>query len=202
MLAIVDYGMGNVQSVRNAFEFLGARVILTSDPNELERAERVVLPGVGAFASGMKNLNERGLSAPLRRMAGKKPFLGICLGMQLLASEGDEGGPTEGLDVIPGRVRRLNETGLRIPHVGWNEARTAAPNALFASDPPTDYYFVHSYCLEPASAADTLATADYGQIFACAVGSDKRRLYGVQFHPEKSHGHGLRLLKRFLELPC
>lgn len=202
MLAIVDYAMGNVQSVRNAFEYLGASVTLTSDPSALAKADHVVLPGVGAFRAGMDSLNVRGLSGALRDLAGKRPLLGICLGMQLLASEGEEGGATPGLGLVPGRVRRLEDRGLRIPHIGWNEVKAARPSRILADDPAVDYYFVHSYRYEPAKPDDALGLTEYGEMFPSVVGDDARAVWGVQFHPEKSHGHGLRLLKRFLELTC
>lgn len=202
MLAIVDYGMGNVQSVRNAFEYLGASVKLTADPSALAKADHVVLPGVGAFRSGMESLNARGLSEALRELTGKRPLLGICLGMQLLAAEGDEGGATPGLGVVPGRVRRLEEMGLRIPHIGWNDVKAARPSRFLADDAAADYYFVHSYCFETAKPEHALGLTEYGETFPSVVGDDARAVWGVQFHPEKSHGHGLRLLKRFLEFSC
>ncbi len=201
-VGIIDYGMGNLQSVRNAFEYLGVQVDILSDSKDLSKVSHMVLPGVGSFAEGMKNLRSAGWDQALLAIHGKKPFLGICLGMQLMADKGSEGGDSEGLGLIPGSVSRLQETGLRIPHVGWNNIQISTPGKLFNEQMAVDYYFVHSYKFETAKKEHVIATCDYGETFCCVAGSDEHLSYGVQFHPEKSHHSGLRILKQFLKLNC
>lgn len=206
-VAIVDYGMGNLGSVRRALAELGAAATIVERPEQLAEAERIILPGVGSFADGMAHLDGGGWSAALRsqvREAGK-PLLGICLGMQLLADSGSEGGKgidTPGLGLISGTVVRLDELGctLRIPHVGWNSIVPDASAALFSGIPAgTDFYFVHSYTFRPARPQDTLARTDYGISVVAAVGDGN--VLGTQFHPEKSSRAGFRLLKNFLQFP-
>lgn len=208
-LAIVDYGLGNLGSVRRALAELGVEAAIAERPEQLAAAERIILPGVGSFADGMAYLNERGWSDEIRRQAleAGKPLLGICLGMQLLASvgsEGSNGGNTPGLGLIPGAVVRLDTLGcaLRIPHVGWNAIALHGEPALFAGIPPgTDFYFVHSFALRPACPEAILASTGYGVPVVAAIGDGC--VFGTQFHPEKSSKAGLRLLKNFLELvPC
>ncbi len=201
-VGLVDYGMGNLQSVRNAFEYLGAQVTLIQSPEHAQAVSHVVLPGVGSFAEGMRHLEGQGLAPALRAIRGKKPFLGICLGMQLMADEGEEGGKTNGLGLIAGRVRRLKDNGMRIPHVGWNDIQTLKSNALLDLEPSLDYYFVHSYCFDATNDTNILSVCRYSEDFTCVVGDDAAKMYGVQFHPEKSHAPGLDLLKRFLSLSC
>ncbi len=198
MIGLVDYGMGNLQSVRNACEFLGFAVKLVRSAAELDQAEKIILPGVGAFSEGMKNLNAQDLAAPLCRAVREnhKPLLGICLGMQLLADRGTEGGDTPGLGLIPGTVKRLETGGLRLPHIGWNDIRIVRPTPVFLPDLAVDYYFVHSYFFAADDTADVVARTEYGIDFPCVVG--RGSALGVQFHPEKSHRFGLELLKRFL----
>lgn len=195
MIAVVDYGMGNLRSVEKALEAAGVPGRVTSDPSVIEAAAGVVLPGVGAFAEAMRNLERLGLSAPIRRaIAGEKPFLGICLGLQLLFEVGEEGG-VPGLGILPGRVPRLPE-GVKIPHMGWNSLRFRQPAPLWEGIPDGSYfYFVHSYYVEPAREDLVAATADYGIPFAAAVA--RGNLFGVQFHPEKSSSLGLRMLRNF-----
>lgn len=208
-VAIVDYGMGNLGSVRRALAELGAYAMIVERPEQLSEAERIILPGVGSFTDGMAQLNERGWSNELRRQTQEigKPLLGICLGMQLLASEGSEGGNgcnTPGLDLIPGEVVRLDVLGCkqRIPHVGWNAITFQGELALFAGIPRgTDFYFVHSFTFRPTRHEDVLASADYSIPVVAAVGN--AHILGAQFHPEKSSKAGFRLLKNFLEIaPC
>lgn len=200
-VTLIDYGMGNLQSVRNSCEHLGWRVSIASEAKQLEEAERVILPGVGAFSEGMQQLRARGLDASLRNaVAERVPLLGVCLGMQLLADEGTEGGLTPGLGLVPGRVDRLSVGSLRVPHVGWNDLTIERPSVIAPPDAAVDFYFVHSYVFHVSDPEQVLATCEYGERFAAIVG--RPGVWGVQFHPEKSHGHGLRLLKRFLEAAC
>jgi|SRR4051794_1461722 glutamine amidotransferase len=205
-VAIVDYGMCNLDSVRRAFEELGARAFVTDDPVGLERADRIVLPGVGAFPDAVRNLRARGLADALSKqvLENGAPFLGVCLGMQLLAAVGHEVETTEGLGWIDAEVRRLQPTanGERVPHIGWNEVDVSIDDhPLFAGIAPrADFYFVHSFhvaCREPA---DVLATTPYCGDFVSAIARDN--VFATQFHPEKSQQHGLRLLRNFLELSC
>ena len=199
-VGLVDYGMGNLQSVRNACEYLGYPVQQTSTPEGLESVQRLILPGVGAFAQGMKNLRASGLEPALKKavLEDKKPLLGICLGMQLLADRGVEGGDTEGLGLIPGVVKRLDDREVRLPHIGWNDIRVNNPTPVLTQDLQADYYFVHSYYFDAQNSGDVIAVTDYGITFPCAVGRGKT--LGVQFHPEKSHRFGLELLKKFLSV--
>jgi glutamine amidotransferase len=201
-VAIVDYGMGNLGSVCRALEKLGARATVAGTPAALAEADRVVLPGVGSFADGMARLREGGWVDALRAQAqAGTPMLGICLGMQLLATTGTEFGTHAGLDLVPGTVSRLDELGCgeRIPHVGWNDIRLApAPGELFAGIPDgADFYFVHSFAFAPATAADVCARVEYGIEFAAAVRRDN--VFGTQFHPEKSSRAGARVLRNFLD---
>lgn len=200
MIAIVDYGMGNVASVRNALKFLGIESVITSRFEDFRAATHIVLPGVGAFADGMKELHARGLIEILSEEVHvkRKPFLGICLGMQLLGSEGVEGGATPGIGWIPGSVRRLtlDEATFRLPHIGWDTVTIAQETPLFSDVPSQDFYFVHSFVLKPENAADIAATCEYGVPFAAAV--QRGNVFGVQFHPEKSQKGGLALLKNFV----
>ena len=201
-VAIVNYGMGNLGSVRRAFEDLGADAFVADQPAALSEAHRVVLPGVGAFGEGMERLHSGGWVEGLQRVAaeGSRPILGICLGMQMLASEGEEGGANRGLGLVDGRIRRLDALGctLRIPHVGWNEITFEADDPLFAHVPQrADFYFVHSFAFEPASETEVTGRADYGIPLVASV----RRgiVFGTQFHPEKSSKAGRQLLRNFLD---
>lgn len=205
-IAIVNYGMGNLGSVRRALQRLGANVVIAERPQQLALAQRIILPGVGSFAGGMANLARWGWSdAICAEVQEGKPLLGICLGMQLLASHGTEGGETPGLGLIPGEVRRLDVLGcnLRLPHVGWNEVTLSGgmPGLLQGVPDRTDFYFVHSYAFVAASPDDVVARSVYGVPFAAAV--TRRHVHGAQFHPEKSSRAGLHVLARFLEAsPC
>ena len=200
-VSVVDYGMGNLDSVRRALEECGARANIIADPKGLDGADRIVLPGVGAFAQGMTNLRARGFEEPLRDLViqGGVPTLGICLGMQLLATRGIESGESRGLGWIPGDVVRL-EPGLgeRVPHVGWNDVDAQVCHPLLEGLPNhPNFYFVHSYHLRCASDADVIAKTPYCGGFASVVGHG--RLVGVQFHPEKSQKTGFALIRNFLE---
>jgi glutamine amidotransferase len=200
-VAIIDYGMCNLDSVRRALEEVGARPYVTDDPGDLDAADRIVLPGVGAFADAMRNLRSRGLDEALAKQVLDQgaPFLGVCLGMQLMAEIGHEVTPTEGLGWIDGPCIRFvpSDGDRRVPHVGWNEVTASVDSPLFAGIPPaTDFYFVHSFHVECATAQQVLATTPYCGGFVSAV--QHEHAFGVQFHPEKSQQFGLRLLKNFL----
>ena len=200
-VAVVDYGMGNLDSVGRAIEECGGRPIVTDRAAEIETATHIVLPGVGAFGDGIRNLRARGLDEILREHAvvGGIPFLGICLGMQLLGARGHEGGVTDGLGWIEGEVRRLEPAGedQRVPHIGWNEVAFTRASPLFAGvDTGRDFYFVHSYHLVCRDKQDVLATTPYCGGFVSAVA--RGRIFGVQFHPEKSQRLGFQVLRNFL----
>lgn len=201
-LAIINYGMGNLGSVRRSFEELNVDAIIASDPAQLQESDRIVLPGVGSFAEGMSNLLERGWVEPLTDAVHQqhKPLLGICLGMQMLADTGTEGGHIKGLGFIPGKVQKLDDLGcnLRIPHVGWNEVQQVAEDALFDGiRDASDFYFVHSYAFVPTDTKHLIATAPYGVPVTAVV--KNANIYGCQFHPEKSSKAGRRLLQNFLK---
>lgn len=198
MIAIVDYGIGNLRSVQKAFEHVGAPVRLISSPAEIEGARAIVLPGVGAFGDGMRNLREAGFVEPLyQAVEAGVPLLGICLGMQLLFEESEEMGIHQGLGLLRGRVRRF-AVELKVPQIGWNQLFWRRPNPLQAGIPDGAYaYFVHSYYVEPADPDDILAVTEYGIAYASIVG--RGNLLGVQFHPEKSQAVGLRILRNFVE---
>ena len=196
-VAIVDYGMGNRRSVEKAFERVGARPRVTRDPDAIRAADGVVVPGVGAFPRAMANLRALGLDAVIReRVEAGVPLLGICLGMQLLFERSEELGGADGLGLLRGAVRPLDARGARVPHIGWNVVRFERATRLNAALPAeAAFYHVHSFVVEPADSADVLGTAEYGERFPSAVARD--HVFGVQFHPEKSSAHGLRLLASF-----
>jgi glutamine amidotransferase len=193
MIAIVDYGMGNLRNVRRAIEHLGATVQVTSLADEVMSAEAVVLPGVGGFGEAVRRIDRLGLrEAILAHVSAGKPLLGICLGMQLLFDASDESPGAAGLGIIAGRVRAL-PAGVKVPHTGWNDVVPTLPDPIFES--PGVYYFVHSFAADPVQG--TIAIAVHGRKFCAAV--RKGNVLGVQFHPEKSHAAGLALFGRFLE---
>ncbi len=199
---IVDYGMGNIASARRAVEECGARVIVSADPSDISQADKIVVPGVGAFPLAMQRLRDAGWVEALHSAVHKDglPLLGICLGMQLLASEGDEVSVTTGLGFIPGRIERIvPATKLdRVPHVGWNEVNHQNTPLFDAIPSGSDFYFVHSYRFLPADPGMILATTPYAGEVVAAVGNGC--VLGTQFHPEKSSKAGLRLLKNFLAM--
>jgi glutamine amidotransferase len=200
-IAVVDYGMGNRRSVEKALEHVGAQAQITRDHRRLQDADALVVPGVGAFPQGMRNLVALGLDEQIRAAAGAgKPILGICLGMQLLFERSPEHELTEGLGLIGGEVSRLRTHGLRIPHIGWNDVTLQRPSPLTAALPDRGcpFYHVHSLAARPADPGDVVATAEYGERFATIVAHEN--VFGVQFHPEKSSRDGLRLLSSFVEL--
>ncbi len=201
MIAIVDYGMGNLRSVQKAFERVGHGAVVTNRPEDVAQAERVVLPGVGAFGDAMANLKRAGLVDPVVKSISKgRPFLGICLGLQLLFVESEEMGRHRGLDVLPGRVRRFPE-GERVPQIGWNQIHIRRKLPLLEGIPDGSFfYFVHSYYVDAENPEDTIATTDYGIDYTSIAG--RGTAFGIQFHPEKSQDLGLRILKNFAEMDC
>ena len=202
MLAVIDYGAGNLGSVLHALTSLGVNEFTVArSAGEMRGATKLILPGVGAFGAGMQQLRAQGLIDPIREAAqAGTPMLGICVGMQFLFDESDEMGVHAGLGLLKGRVTRFaGQPGLKVPHMGWNQLAATRESALTAGLPPASYaYFVHSYYCLPADSADVLLTSDYGFPFAAAV--QRGNLYGVQFHPEKSQKTGLRLLANFVEM--
>lgn len=203
MIAIIDYGMGNLRSVQKAFEQVGAPAEITADPQRLYAADKIVLPGVGAFRDCMHNLEQGGFVEPvLKVIAEGRPFLGICLGLQLLFTESEEFGLHRGLGVLPGRVVRfpdgMSEQGqkLPIPHMGWNQLTLQQHSPLFTGiSNGSNVYFVHSYYVKPEDPAVVAATCRYGIEFCAAIHTDN--LVATQFHPEKSQAIGLQMLKNF-----
>jgi len=196
VIAIVDYGRGNLGSVEKAFRRVGSPAVITQDPRIVDDAQAVVLPGDGAFHDAMSNLERLGLLPALRRaLDGRRPFLGICLGYQLLFTESEEFGQTKGLDVVTGVVRRFPR-GLKVPHMGWNQVAHAGDLRLLDGIPGgAHFYFVHSYYPEVTDRSVAVATCDYGLTFAAAIG--RGNVFGTQFHPEKSQRWGVRMLENF-----
>jgi glutamine amidotransferase len=210
MITVVDYGMGNLRSVSKALESLGTKVCVSKEPSDAARAEKLILPGVGAFPSAMRELGARGLIDPIKAfIASGKPYLGICLGLQLLFEESEEGKGAQGMGVLPGKVRRFavpESAGLKVPHMGWNQIKRQATGDKQQSACPllngiadgSFFYFVHSYYADPKDRAVVALQTDYGSPFASMVWRD--RLFATQFHPEKSQAVGLQLLKNFVAL--
>jgi glutamine amidotransferase len=200
MITIIDYQMGNLRSVQKAFERNGHAATVTDDPYEIARAEKVVLPGVGAFRDAISELRRRDLVDPIRdAIASGTPFLGICLGLQLLFDVSYEDGEWEGLGVIPGKVVKLDlGEGFKVPHMGWNQAFSVRPlPACEGIDDGAHFYFVHSYYVLPNDPSVVALKTNYGQDFCSAIWRDN--VFATQFHPEKSQSNGLRLLKNFAE---
>ena len=200
MVAIVDYGLGNLGSIANMLKVIGPKSIITADKEKIANADRIILPGVGAFDAGMSKLTETGLVDFIKEQAlkEKKPILGICLGMQLLGRKSEEGN-LEGLNLIPFESVRfqLDDSNLRVPHMGWDIVEFQQNSPLLEGlNGRQRYYFVHSYHAKCDSMENVLMTCDYGYEFACAV--VRGNIYGVQFHPEKSHDFGMALLENFV----
>jgi glutamine amidotransferase len=202
MITIIDYNMGNIASIKNMLKKIGYEAVVTSDPAVIECAKRIILPGVGAFDYGMKNLKDLGLIDVIKGkvLDDKVPFLGICLGMQLLTS-GSEEGLLQGLRLINANTKKFTPCGenMKIPHMGWNYVTPIIDSALFKGvEQDMRFYFVHSYYVDCHDKNDSLANTSYGVQFTSVVG--RENILGVQFHPEKSHKYGMKLLKNFVEM--
>ena len=198
MIAIVDYGAGNLMSVKKALDFIGEQSVITSDCKVSESAERVILPGVGSFGDAMDSMRKKGLNKPVEHAAlSGKPFLGICLGLQLLFKSSQESPGANGLGILSGNISLIpGNAQLKVPHVGWNSVETKPQSRLFAGIPSGSYfYFVHSYYLNGADSAVVAGKTNYGVEIECAI--EKENLFATQFHPEKSGEIGLQLLKNF-----
>jgi len=206
MITIIDYGMGNLRSVQKAFEAVGTTAQVTQDPKAVGKASKLILPGVGAFADARQNLEKLRLMEPIvSAIEGGIPFLGLCLGLQLLFTESEEGGRHPGFNVIPGNVRRFPNGTLKVPHIGWNQIEHPASSIqhrecpLLKGIPNRSYfYFVHSYYVDPLDKGVVAAETSYGLTFTSMIWKDN--IFATQFHPEKSQKSGLRLLKNFVEL--
>ena len=202
MTVIIDYQMGNLRSVQKAIQRVGGDATISSDPNVIATAERLVLPGVGGFGDAMREIRRRDLVRPIRDyIDGGRPFLGICLGLQLLFDVGEENGTHEGLGVIPGRVVRFEpRPDRKVPHMGWNQVSPRGDHPMIADVAEGEYfYFVHSYYVEPDDDSVTSLVCDYQQPFTAAIGRDN--VFATQFHPEKSQDAGMKLLSGFLNTP-
>lgn len=200
-VVVIDYGVGNLRSVENALVAVGAPYRFAKSACDVRSASKLLLPGVGAYRVGMQNLERLGFADAIRVVAADGIFvLGICLGMQLLLDEGDEGGYTKGLGLIPGKVRKIEpQPGLRLPHIGFNEVRIAHPSLLLEGIPDySDFYFVHSYHAAAADEMDVLGTTIHGVEFVSVI--ERGNVFGTQFHPEKSQSQGLKLIKNFCGL--
>lgn len=203
MITIIDYGIGNLNSVANIIHYVGGKCRILDDPNELINAEKLILPGVGAFDKGMESLKERGILEALNIavLENKVPILGICLGMQLLTLRSEEG-KLEGLGWVDAEVKKFsfeNNLNLKIPHMGWNSLQVKKQNPLIPiREENLRFYFVHSYFVNPNQDELTIASSHYGRDFCAAFQKDN--IFGVQFHPEKSHRFGMNLMKNFIDL--
>lgn len=199
MIAIIDYGMGNLRSVQKGFEKVGFEASVTTDPEQVRKADKVVLPGVGAFGDAMANLRDAGMIGVIREtVEAGKPFLGICLGLHLLFDSSDEFGFHEGLKIIPGQVKLL-PPGLKVPHMGWNQIEIRRETPILKDIPEdSSFYFVHSFYVQPEDPAATIALTEYGIKFTSIAGTGN--VFGIQFHPEKSSTLGLKILKNFGEM--
>ncbi|KRA83196.1 imidazole glycerol phosphate synthase subunit HisH [Altererythrobacter sp. Root672] len=201
-IVIIDYGMGNIGSLRNMFRRVGADISVAADAGSIERAGKLLLPGVGAFDAAMECINNLDLADAIRgRADAGVPILGICLGMQLL-TDGSEEGNLPGLGIIPARAHRFPRiAGLKVPHMGWNVVQKSTPSELTAQlDPGSRFYFVHSYHVQVNDPRHSILTAEYGVRFDAAI--QKENVFGAQFHPEKSHKYGMALLRSFAQMPC
>jgi glutamine amidotransferase len=197
-VVIVDYGAGNLRSVQRAVERAGYQPLVSDNPEHVLNADAVIVPGDGAAADTMRNLRQRGMDEPVRRViAAGTPFLGVCMGLQALMTESEEGGGQECLDILQGRVRRL-PGGQKVPHIGWNQVRQLQPHPIFRGIPDdTSFYFLHSYYVEPADCQLVIGETEYGVNFASVVA--RENVVATQFHPEKSSHLGLRMYANFLD---
>lgn len=202
-IVILDYGMGNLGSIQNMLQYLGEDAVITSELSVIEKADKLILPGVGSFDAGMAQLESAGMMGLLKEMVDnqKKPILGICLGMQLM-TKGSEEGKSEGLGWLDASTHKFDfsqESGLRVPHMGWNHISVTRAHELVADlDEEPRYYFVHSYYISANNPADVIATASHGHTFVAIMSKDN--IMGCQFHPEKSHRYGMMLLKNFAKI--
>ncbi len=201
MIAIIDYGAGNLQSVKKALDFIGAENIITDDPQKIKSADKVLLPGVGSFGDAMDSMAKSGLVETVKECAlSGKPFLGICLGLQLLFEESEESPGVKGLGIFKGKIKKFSsDMGLKIPHIGWNSLSIKQNDTLFKDIPENSYvYFVHSYYLHAEDESDIATVTNYGIDFHSAVG--KNNVFATQFHPEKSGDVGLQILRNFASM--
>ena len=201
MIAIIDYGAGNLQSVKKAFDFIGAESVITDNPEIINACDRILLPGVGSFGDAMDSMHKSGLVETVKQNAlSGKPFLGICLGLQLLFEESEESPGVKGLGIFKGKIKKFSpDMGLKIPHIGWNSLEIKQKNTLFKNVPENSYvYFVHSYYLHAEDEEDVATVTNYGIDFHSAVG--KNNIFATQFHPEKSGDVGLQILKNFASM--
>ena len=202
MIGVIDCGIGNLSSVKNALDFIGAESIIIKDPSLIKSMDKLILPGVGSFNVAMKSLTDQGFVSEIKNFANTgKYILGICLGMQLLADLGNESGITEGLGLIKGKVEFLKSSDLRIPHMGWNGIKLNNEHPILNNVKlRADFYFVHSYFFNTDSVNNILTYTDYGFEFPSIVCNDKKNVIGIQFHPEKSQKQGIKILQNFLSL--
>ena len=201
MIAIIDYGAGNLQSVKKAFDFIGAESVITDNPEIINACDRILLPGVGSFGDAMDSMAKSGLVETVKQNAlSGKPFLGICLGLQLLFEESEESPGVKGLGIFKGKIKKFSsDMGLKIPHIGWNSLEIKQKDTLFKNVPENSYvYFVHSYYLHAEDESDIATVTNYGIDFHSAVG--KNNVFATQFHPEKSGDVGLQILKNFASM--
>ncbi len=203
MVVVVDYGMGNIHSVNKALQLYGAKTLITNKPEDILSAEKLVLPGVGAFGDAMSGLRKQGLVSVLKKyICSKKPFLGVCLGMQLLFEESEETAKSRGLGILKGKVIKLKEKkrGQKVPHMGWDQLKKVKEECPLLKDIPDNsyVYFCHSYYPKPRDENIIAGVTDYGVVFASMVWQDN--IYGVQFHPEKSQKTGLKIIENFVSL--
>lgn len=201
MIAIIDYGAGNLQSVKKAFDFIGAESVITDNPEVINACDRILLPGVGSFGDAMDSMHKSGLIETVKQNAlSGKPFLGICLGLQLLFEESEESPGVKGLGIFKGKIKKFSsDMGLKIPHIGWNSLEIKQNDTLFKNIPENSYvYFVHSYYLHAEDENDIATVTNYGIDFHSAVG--KNNIFATQFHPEKSGDVGLQILRNFASM--
>ncbi len=201
MIAIIDYGAGNLQSVKKALDFIGADSVITDNPETINSCDKILLPGVGSFGDAMDSMSKKGLCETVKENAlSGKPFLGICLGLQLLFEESEESPGVKGLEIFKGKIKRFSsDMGLKIPHIGWNSLEIRQNDTLFKGIPENSYvYFVHSYYLHAEEESDIATVTNYGIDFHSAVG--KGNVFATQFHPEKSGDVGLQILRNFASM--